>query len=110
MAKKKTAKAKDADEAIDFEASLAEVEQIVSQLESGQLNLTDSLKQYELGIKRLKQCHQLLEAAEQRVSQLAGFDADGNPITEPLSDPDQTKPGTNPNSPPGSVDDSPGLF
>lgn len=110
MAKKKTAKAKDGDEGIDFESSLAEVEQIVSQLESGQLNLTDSLKQYELGIKRLKRCHQLLESAEQRVSQLAGFDADGNPITEAMSDPEQPRSAIQSNSPPDSVDDSPGLF
>lgn len=68
----------------DFESALAEVEQIVAALESGQLGLSESLEQYEQGIKRLKRCHALLAAAEQRVSLLAGFDADGNPLTEPM--------------------------
>lgn len=68
----------------DFEKSVEEIEQIVAKLESGELNLTDSLSNYELGIKRLKQCHQILEAAEQTVSLLSGFDADGDPIIEPM--------------------------
>jgi len=87
MAKKKssTSPAKQNDAGtIDFEASLADVEQIVSRLESGELGLTESLEQYETGIKQLKQCHALLDAAEQRVSVLSGFDADGNPLTQPL--------------------------
>lgn len=71
---------------IDFEDALSEVEQIVSRLEAGDLGLTESLGQYEIGVRRLKQCHQLLGAAEQRVSVLAGFDAEGNPVAEPLAD------------------------
>ncbi len=126
MAKKKTANnsAPDtrADDPIDFESSLAEVEQIVAQLEGGELNLTESLHQYELGIRRLKRCHQLLEAAEQKVNQLAGFDADGNPVLEPLSDSSRAARSQSGgsqsggsqsaefHSPPSSVDDSPGLF
>lgn len=68
----------------DFETALSEVEQIVMRLESGELGLSDSLQQYEEGIQQLKRCHALLDAAEQRVTQLAGFDAEGNPITEPI--------------------------
>jgi exodeoxyribonuclease VII small subunit len=74
-------------EAFDFEASLAEVEQIVSQLEGGELGLSESLQQYEMGIRHLKRCHGLLAAAQQRVSLLSGFDADGNPVTEPFGVP-----------------------
>ena len=85
MAKKKANPAKKrTDKGADFEASLAEVEQIVARLESGELGLTESLEQYEKGIKQLKRCHGLLDAAEQKVSLLSGFDADGNPITEPM--------------------------
>ncbi len=73
-----------AEDGPDFETALAQVERIVSQLESGELGLTESLSQYEIGIKQLKRCHRLLDVAEQRVSLLSGFDADGNPITEPL--------------------------
>lgn len=137
MAKKKTVKRKKdaslADTPADFEYSLAEVEQIVSKLEGGDLNLTDSLAQYELGIRRLKQCHKLLEAAEQRVSLLSGFDADGNPVRESLADhagktkvsrrtrdredtpasseaEDLDVGGGNARNPADSVDDPPGLF
>jgi len=70
----------------DFEHSLAEVQQIVTAMESGELNLTESLQQYETGIKQLKRCHALLDSAEQKVSLLSGFDADGNPITEPMGE------------------------
>ena len=89
MAKKKAAskaKHQEASSDLDFEQSLREVEEIVSQLEGGQLGLSESLDQYELGIRRLKRCHELLDAAEQRVSVLAGFDAEGNPVEEPLSE------------------------
>ena len=85
MAKKKTARKRSANQEDDpdFEAALSEVEQIVTELESGELGLTQSLEQYETGIKRLKQCHKLLDQAAQRVTFLSGFDADGNPIVRP---------------------------
>ena len=77
MAKKEssTIQVKENDEEkVDFEVSLSEVEQILARLESGELGLTESLEQYETGIKQLKRCHALLDAAEQRVSLLSGFD------------------------------------
>ncbi len=72
------------EEELNFEAALAEVEAIVQELESGDTDLTQSLAQYEVGIKRLKQCHDLLQQAERRIELLSGFDADGNPVTEPF--------------------------
>jgi exodeoxyribonuclease VII small subunit len=94
MAKKKSNTARsgksqgkqDDESDLDFESSLAEVEQIVARLEGGELGLAESLQQYETGIKQLKHCHALLDAAQQRVSLLSGFDADGNPLTAPLQD------------------------
>jgi len=89
MAKKKAAGKKEQEgpsSELDFEHSLREVEQIVARLEGGQLGLSESLQQYELGIKQLKRCHELLDAAEQRVNVLAGFDAEGNPVLEPLQE------------------------
>ena len=86
MAKKRssTRAAEKKEAEFDFETSLAEVEQIVAKLESGELGLTESLEQYETGIKQLKRCHALLDAAEQRVSLLSGFDAEGNPVAPPM--------------------------
>jgi len=135
MAKKKSATAgtrgNHKEQSIDFEESLDEVESIVSQLESGELGLSESLQKYEQGIRELKQCQSLLDKAEQKISKLSGFDADGNPVTAPTdvsSDSDITakpkkltvkKKSGSDESPSSaiqtdsgerSVDDSPGLF
>lgn len=116
MAKKKSTtrvKVKEDGGEFDFESSLAEVEEIVAKLESGELGLTESLEQYETGIKQLKRCHALLDAAEQRVSLLSGFDAEGNPIAPPMAakaaegvDDTLSRDRRSPNG----VDDLPGLF
>jgi exodeoxyribonuclease VII small subunit len=72
------------DDAGSFELSLHELKKIVTDLEGGELDLTSSLERYEQGIRRLKECHAFLASAEQRVSQLVGFDAEGNPLLAPL--------------------------
>lgn len=71
---------------MDFEVSLGEIEQIVRDLENGNLTLDDSLKQYEHAVGKMRQCYRLLEVAERKISVLAGFDADGNPVTKPMDD------------------------
>ena len=63
---------------------MSELEQIVRQLEEGQLGLADSLARYEQGVKRLKECYQLLERAERRIELLERVDADGEPVTRPF--------------------------
>jgi exodeoxyribonuclease VII small subunit len=65
-----------------FEESLAELEKIVAELESGKLGLSEALERYEQGVKHLRGCQDLLERAERKVELLSGFDADGNPITQ----------------------------
>ena len=67
-----------------FESAVEEIEQIVGRLESGQLDLGDSLEQYAKGIETLQECHRLLAAAERRVTLLSGFDTDGNPVEASL--------------------------
>ena len=76
--KKKVAKAKTA----DFEKSLAELEKIVAQLESGKLPLAESLEHYESGVKHLKSCYEQLADAERRISLVSGLDASGKPKTK----------------------------
>ncbi|ELP35377.1 exodeoxyribonuclease VII small subunit [Rhodopirellula baltica] len=68
----------------DFETTLGDVETIVRKLESGALTLDDSLKQYEVAVAKMRQCYQLLDVAERKISVLAGVDAEGRPVTEPL--------------------------
>lgn len=55
-----------------FEAAVAELETIVQDMESGQLNLEDALARYQRGIGLLKFCQETLSGAEQRIRQLEG--------------------------------------
>lgn len=66
-----------------FEASLGELEKIVSQLEEGDLSLEESLKLFEQGVKLSRDCQQRLAQAERRIEVLLR-DAEGNPAVESL--------------------------
>jgi exodeoxyribonuclease VII small subunit len=50
-----------------FEAALAELEQVVAQMEAGQLPLEESLAAYKRGTELLQQCRARLEDAQQQV-------------------------------------------
>ena len=65
-----------------FEQSLAQLEQIVRDLEDAQLGLDEALGRYEQGVGLIKRCHAQLHAVEQRILQLTGIDADGKPLTQ----------------------------
>jgi exodeoxyribonuclease VII small subunit len=54
----------------DLEKSLTELEDIVQQLEEGDLPLEKALKQFEKGVKLSRDCQAALRAAEQRVQVL----------------------------------------
>lgn len=69
-----------------FEAGLEELQQIVQQLETGQLGLDAALEKYQRGIEVLKQCHRVLKVTERKIELLSGVDAEGNPITQPFED------------------------
>ena len=119
MAKKRPSRAKAGQkEVVDFETAIGEVERIVSELETGELDLTDALRRYEEGVRQLKSCHLILNEAERRVTVLSGFDADGNPVAEamPASDSTTVERGVRKDAlgsggdAQSSMDDSPGLF
>ena len=65
-----------------FESSMQKLEEIVRELEGGNLGLGESLEKYEQGARYLKQCYRLLEQAEKKVQLLTGVDAEGNPVVE----------------------------
>ena len=50
-----------------FEAALAELEQVVADMEAGQLPLEESLAAYKRGAELLQQCRARLEDAQQQV-------------------------------------------
>jgi exodeoxyribonuclease VII small subunit len=57
-------------EGLTFEQALAELEQIVARLESGQAPLEDSIRMYERGARLKAHCEQRLEAARLRVEKI----------------------------------------
>lgn len=86
VAKKKKPLTNDAPHEVDFESAMKNLEQIVGDLEGGQMGLNESLVRYEEGVRHLKRCFELLARAEKRIAVLTGVDADGNPVTEPFDD------------------------
>ena len=71
---------------LSFEDCLVNLQQIVQQLEQGDLGLTESLQSYEDGVQHLKQCYQQLEKAERRVELLSEIAEDGSAVTEPFDE------------------------
>jgi exodeoxyribonuclease VII small subunit len=59
---------------LKFEDCLARLEQIVSQLEAGNLSLDDSLKVFEEGIGLARRCASYLAEAERRIELLVRDD------------------------------------
>lgn len=70
--------------AMSFETALAELEQIVAKLESGQAPLAESIAIYERGEALKAHCEALLKSAESRIDKIT-LSRDGKPTgTEPL--------------------------
>ena len=58
----------------NFNKGLFELENIISKMESGELSLEDSLKNFEEGVKIHRKCHTALMDAEQRINILTEQD------------------------------------
>lgn len=69
----------------NFEKSIKELEEIVSKLEQGDVELDESLELFEKGIKLSKQCQKILDEAEKKVSVLVADD-NGEMKTEDFPD------------------------
>ena len=54
-----------------FESAMIELEELVSKIETGNLSLEDSLKEFENGIKLSRICQSALKDAEKRVKILS---------------------------------------
>lgn len=65
-------------EEMSFEDAMKELETVVSQLESGDVPLEDSIKLYERGAALKEHCQKKLAEAEEKVAKIT-LDADGNP-------------------------------
>ena len=51
-----------------FEDKMQQLEQVVSELEKGDMNLDESLVKVEDGMKLAKECNKILEDAEKKVT------------------------------------------
>jgi exodeoxyribonuclease VII small subunit len=76
---------KNDEEPKSFEASLESLEEIVQQLEGGDLSLEKSLELFEQGIKLSRQCQERLSQAERRIEILLR-DNQGRPVVSAFED------------------------
>lgn len=121
----------DQEEQIGFEDALGQLEDIVHDLEEGQIGLTEAMKRYEQGVKLLRRCYGMLERAERKIELLTGTDDEDAAETDPFDDETSlelaqqeqprssrrkvTKKGKKkakrkPPESPGTMDDPPSLF
>lgn len=74
-------------EEMSFEEAMAELEQVLGQLERGDVALDDSIRLYERGAALKERCETKLKEAEEKVAAIT-LDADGNPAgLKPVNDP-----------------------
>ena len=55
-------------EDINFEDAMKQLESIANELEKGNLTLDESVKKFEEGMKIAKQCNNILENAEKKIT------------------------------------------
>lgn len=67
--------------AANFEQAMKRLEEIVEQMESGELPLEDLIGRYEEGMKLVKICQERLAAAEQRIEIITRNSA-GKPVVQ----------------------------
>ena len=71
---------------LSFEAALQRLEAIVQRLESGEVNLEESIRIYEEGVKIKAFCEKKLAEAQDRVDKIV-LAPDGSVTTEPAEIP-----------------------
>ncbi len=72
--------------ALSFEKALAELEDIVSKLESGKAELEESISLYERGAKLKAHCEAKLKSAQEKIEKIVvgpSGDKGGKPKAEP---------------------------
>ena len=57
-------------EDVDFEGALSRLEELVGELERGELSLENSLRTFEEGVRLVRRCSEQLKSAELRIRQL----------------------------------------
>ena len=73
-----------------FEKSIQQLEEIVQELESGDLPLEKAMQRFEQGIRLSKQCSKMLDETEKKISVLVQK-TDGTFTEKPFSEEEQDK-------------------
>lgn len=68
------------EEKISFEDNMKKLEEIATELEKGDLDLDTSVSKFEQGMKISKECSEILEKAEKKITML--IKGDNGDITE----------------------------
>lgn len=55
---------------INFEESMKKLEEIATELENGNLSLDESVTKFEEGMKLSKECNEIIEKAEKKITVL----------------------------------------
>jgi len=71
---------------VDFELALDQLEELVEEMEQGDLTLEESLKAFEQGIKLTRECQGALALAEQKVQMLIEENGELKNVTVPGGD------------------------
>lgn len=71
---------------LSFEQALQRLEQVVRQLETGDLSLEESLGLFQEGVQLAQSCSQQLNKAEAKIEKL--LEHNGTPYTEPVDAPE----------------------
>jgi exodeoxyribonuclease VII small subunit len=69
--------------AMSFEAALKALDEIVARLESGRVDLEESIALYGRGALLKRHCESKLKAAEEKIEKIV-VGADGQPSTQPF--------------------------
>jgi len=69
---------------LKFEEMMKKLEEIVSELDSGNMPLEESLKRYEEGVKLIQVCRKRLDETKRKVEVL--IKKDGKVTTEPFKE------------------------
>lgn len=75
------------DQKLRFEEALECLEEVVRDLEGGELSLEDSLQRFERGVRLVSLCSERLKAARLRVSKLE--EGPDGPVSRPLEGEDE---------------------
>lgn len=68
------------DKEVSFEENMKKLEEIAVELEKGDLDLNTSVKKFEEGMKISKECSEMLEKAEKKITML--IKGDDGELTE----------------------------